>query len=118
MRTAIRKYLAGRGAKVPAMGSGMEGGEEELRNLGADILGVVFSYLPPKDVCEVLLVSKYWGKTALECVGLWKKLRVHGNEEGRNWREDNIVHRLIGIAEDVTFSTGYFCQKTTRVYCH
>ena len=54
--------------KMRGVGLGME--------LDADSLVEVFSHLPEKELFEVMLVSRHWGKAVMEADILWKKVEV------------------------------------------
>ena len=80
----------------------------DLPNLGADVLVEVSSYLPTKDLFELLLVSKYWNSAVMEGSGLWRKVDVQKKwnleAQGRHTSENELFRRILGFAEDVSFS--------------
>lgn len=67
--------------------------EGSRMDLNADLLLEVFSLLPCKDLCEVMMVSKHWERTIMAADNLWKKLEVglggDGSKgEGMGWEGD------------------------------
>ena len=108
MNNTFKERVSGKDVEFSTTGSGLKGERKELRNLGADMLGEVFSYLPQKELFEVLVVSKNWKKAVMEGSGLWRKVDVcrkwNLGGEGRDMRENEILRRVIGFAEDVSFS--------------
>ena len=111
MNNTFKERVSGEDVEFSTTGSGLKGERKELRNLGADMLGEVFSYLPQKELFEVLAVSKNWKKAVMEGSGLWRKVDVcrkwNIGGEGRDMRENEILRRVIGSAEDVTFSKAF-----------
>lgn len=77
---ALREFVGGAGShQMPAIldeGSQAEGEGRELKNLDADILVQVFSFLHQRSLLEVMSVSKYWEKTVMEGRELWKQVEV------------------------------------------
>ena len=101
--------LVGGGSLELREGGGMEGGGRQLNNLDPDMLVKVFSYLPRRDLFEVMLVSKYWEEVVTDGKsGLWKMvelLRKWDNERRKNYREGNeVIREVLGAAEGIAFS--------------
>ena len=111
MNKAFKDCVTAEDAEFSTERSGLTVEGKELRNLGADVLGKVFSYLPQKELFEVLIVSKDWGKAVMEDSGLWRKVDVcrkwNLGGEGRIMRGNEILRTVIGFAEDVTFSEAF-----------
>ena len=76
MDDSIEEHVSREDAEISTERSVVEEGGKELPNLGADILGEIFSYLPQKELFEVLLVSKDFEKAAMEGSGLWRQIHV------------------------------------------
>ena len=103
--------LAGGGPQeatvVPKEASDWEGWGMDV---DADLLVEIFSYLPQKDLFEVMLVSRHWGKAVREADILWKKVEVVRNwdigavrVEGMGVRGRKILNRVLSVAQDVIF---------------
>ena len=75
----------------------------KLKDLDADLLTQVFSYLPQKILFQIMLISRHWNKAVREGTVLWKEINVF-------WRWDmdgkgnQMIHRILSFAEEVTFS--------------
>ena len=123
VNNTFEERVSGEDAEFSSARNGLKREGKELRNLGADMLGEVFSYLPQKQLFEVLSVSKDWGKAVMEGTGLWSKVDVFRNwnlgSERRGRRGNEILRRVIGFAEDVTFSEAFKRNKWSPVHiCH
>ena len=74
----------------------------KLKDLDADLLTQVFSYLPQKILFQIMLISRHWNKAVREGTVLWKEINVF-------WRwnmslGNQMIHRILSFAEEVTFS--------------
>lgn len=98
-------------AKIYRENSDLDVGGRELKYLGADMLVKVLSYLPLQEIFEVLLVSKDWNSAVMEGSVLWRKVDVcqEWNLDGEscNTGGNEILRRVLGFAEDVTFSEAF-----------
>lgn len=56
-------------------------GTHKLKDLNADLLAEVFSFLSSQEFCEVMSVSKHWKRSAKEGTGLCRHVKVYYREE-------------------------------------
>lgn len=86
-------------------------GGRELQNLDADVLVEVFSYLPQKELFEILYISKDWNSVVMGGSVLWRKVDVkqkwNFEAEGHNTRGNEIIRKILGFAVDVSFSKNF-----------
>lgn len=61
---------------LPGEGSGDESSRREWKDVNADLLVQVFSYLPQIELFEVISVSKAWKMAVMEASVLWKEVTV------------------------------------------
>lgn len=82
----------------------------KLKNLDADLLIQVFSYLPQKISFQIMLVSRHWNTAVWEGIVLWKEIKLlqrwdmGGGEVGEDGEGNQMIHRILSFAEEVTFS--------------
>ena len=111
MEDSIEERLSREDTEVSTERSVVEAEGRELRNLGADMLVEVFSFLPQTELFEVLTVSKEWMKAVTEGGELWRKVRVcrkwNLRGEGRDMKGNEVLRRVLGSAEDVSFSLAF-----------
>lgn len=90
--------------------------EEEgrgLRNLNADVLAEVFSYLPQRELFEVMSVSRQWEEAVMGGPNLWRKVDVlrkgcisllYTTKAGMNNEVNGMLSKIIGAAHEIKFS--------------
>ena len=106
-RLASRKGRGGRGgSKGTSLCPQDEGGLQgtELGNLNADLLAKVFSYLPQRELFEIMLVNRLWETGVMEDHSLWTKVEVHQSWQlSHRGGGDGRASRLLRAAKEVRF---------------
>ena len=69
-------YRSHRMCGLVGEGDGVAGDERELRDLHADLLARVFSFLPQNNLFDIMLVNRRWEKAVREGDVLWNKIKV------------------------------------------
>lgn len=103
-------------------GNGGESTQRGLQHLDSDLLLEVFSFLPQKDLVEVMCVCRPWEKTVMEASVLWKVVKVCNKWElgssggGREDAEgDEMIQRILNFAGKVTISRNVGLMLTRSV---
>ena len=81
-----------------------------LRDLSAELLASVFSYLPQRELVEIMIVSKQWETIVEGDCSLWKKVEVARSwklevtgGEGGSAGANQMAARLLANAKEVRF---------------
>lgn len=107
--------MSQRTGSPPTKGSGYEAEGKELRNLGADMLAEVFSYLPHVELFEVMSVSRHWEHATMEGRTLWHEVDVLRKgvsvrttlKDGMKNEFNEMLSRILRLATKVRFSVAF-----------